>query len=162
VYGHLCVNPTSFGFAHRSELNDLYETDPDRYELSYPSAWNAEWLRVIVTPERFRLLARDLTSHLQTLLSGRTTVANSMKDAVRHYPLAVERTLLDAVKELNFSRVVEDWRRAQREVALDPPAAVTAACRLLETTLKHIIESAPFNMPDDKSIHPLYKEVARG
>jgi hypothetical protein len=68
-------------------------------------------------------------------------------------------TLEERLRTRRMSTVQEELERARTFLGSDPPAAITAACSLLEALFKTIIEDENLQMPGDKSIGPLWKVV---
>lgn len=74
---------------------------------------------------------------------------------------APSRTLGEKLKEFSIKEVEEEFERAFRFVDTDPPAAVTAACAIVESMCKHYIEQEGLELPSKQTVVPLWKVVAR-
>jgi hypothetical protein len=69
------------------------------------------------------------------------------------------RSVDDMIRQRNLTALQKEFDRALANVAMDPPAAVTAACAILEAAFKVIIADAGLPMPSDESILPLWRVV---
>ena len=74
-----------------------------------------------------------------------------------------------ATKSLNavlakreFDALEIEFERAVRLVQEDPPAAVTAACALLEALFRAYLEGTEVPLPDKQTIKPLWAVVQKG
>ena len=65
----------------------------------------------------------------------------------------------DLIRARNVPGIDAEFRRALENVETDPPAALTAACAILEATFRIYIEEKHLTMPPDRSIQPLWKVV---
>src|SRR5207247_2646896 len=72
---------------------------------------------------------------------------------------AASRSLDDLIRERNLAELQKEFDRARVNVELDPPAAITAACAILESTFKVIIADEGLAMPSDLSVLPLWRAV---
>ncbi|NVI98712.1 abortive infection family protein [Myxococcus sp. AM009] len=164
IYGYLLAGEDGITLTYRSTLDDIkyaedYEADARDARIK-PDAWDTKWLRTIATKDRLEELVSSLSEATNALLQGRAATVESVRSAAAG-PTAVAGERLTAIAgELSFGRVKSDFARALRLVAVDPPAATTAACVLLETTLKHIINKLNLETPNDMQIRTLYKPVA--
>jgi hypothetical protein len=70
------------------------------------------------------------------------------------------RALDDFLRDRDLASIEEAFRRAEKNVDADPPAALDAACSIVEACCRVYIEEHPqLSMPSDKSIKHLYKVV---
>lgn len=69
------------------------------------------------------------------------------------------KSLDDYIRNRDLPAISEEFDRALRNVDADPPAAVTAACAIVEATCKVIIADENLPMPSDKSIQPLWRTI---
>jgi len=69
------------------------------------------------------------------------------------------RSLLTILRERDLGALEEEFRRALNTVESDPPAAVTAACAVIESLCKVYIQDNGLQMPSDQSIRPLWRIV---
>jgi hypothetical protein len=74
---------------------------------------------------------------------------------------AVSRTLQDIISARDLSGLQTEFDRIYENLESDPPAAVTAACALLESVFKTYIEENSLEMPSEQSIRPLWKAVRK-
>lgn len=73
---------------------------------------------------------------------------------------APARALEDFLRDKDLDSVDEAFRRAERNVVTDPPAALDAACSIVESCCKvYIEEHDDLRMPNDKSLKPVWKVV---
>jgi hypothetical protein len=69
------------------------------------------------------------------------------------------RSVEDLVRQRNLGEIQKEFDRALANVESDPPAAVTAACAILEALFKVIIADEGLTTPSDLSVLPLWKVV---
>jgi hypothetical protein len=69
------------------------------------------------------------------------------------------RSLEDRIRERNLGELQKEFDRALANVESDPPAAITAACAILEVLFKVIIADEGLTLPSDQSVLPLWREV---
>lgn len=72
------------------------------------------------------------------------------------------KSLERALAERNFEPLNIEFERAVRLLDEDPPAAVTAACSLLEALFKSYLEASHQALPDKQTIKPLWAAVQKG
>jgi hypothetical protein len=69
------------------------------------------------------------------------------------------RTLDEMIRSRDLIGVQHEFERIIGNVEQDPPAAVTAACALLEALFKAHIRDEGLEMPSDQSVLPLWKVI---
>jgi hypothetical protein len=69
------------------------------------------------------------------------------------------RSVEDLIRQGNLPELHKEFDRALANVESDPPAAVTAACAILESLFKVIIADEKLTLPSDHSVLPLWKIV---
>lgn len=69
------------------------------------------------------------------------------------------RSLEELIHACDLPAINAEFDRAYANVATDPPAAVTAACAILEATCRTYIVEEKLTLPADQSLHPLWKVV---
>jgi hypothetical protein len=74
---------------------------------------------------------------------------------------APSRSLAETIRDRDLPAVTGEFDRALATVATDPPAALTAACAILESLCKIYIEDEGLAMPSDQSIKPLWGVVQK-
>lgn len=74
---------------------------------------------------------------------------------------APSRTLGEMLRELSIAEIEEEFDRAGRSVNADPPAAVTAACAIIEAMCKAYIAERGLELPAKQTIKALWQVVAR-
>jgi hypothetical protein len=66
------------------------------------------------------------------------------------------------LKDRDLAGVDKEFERALANVEKDPPAAITAACSILESLFKVYIEdNNAIEMPTDQSLKPLWKTASK-
>lgn len=73
---------------------------------------------------------------------------------------APARTLEAILRERDFAGIQEEFERAVRSIDEDPRSAATAACAIIESMCKVVIEDEGIEMPTDQSIKPLWKAAS--
>lgn len=71
----------------------------------------------------------------------------------------ISKTLEDYLKSGDFSSVEKEFERAVEHISSDPHASITAACSIIEATLKLYIETFNLNMPQKLSVMYLWAVV---
>jgi hypothetical protein len=71
------------------------------------------------------------------------------------------KSLHDVLKERDLTAVDKEFERSLTHVESDPPAAITAACAILESLFKAYIEDNNLEMPNDQSLAPLWKTARK-
>lgn len=74
---------------------------------------------------------------------------------------AAPRTLAVLLRARDIPAVMEEFERAASSIDADPPAALTAACALLESICKTILEEDGVPLPRDQSVLSLWRALAR-
>lgn len=69
--------------------------------------------------------------------------------------------LNDALRKRDFPALDLEFKRALASLESDPPSAVTAACSLLESLFKIILEEKGLPLPTKRSVKPLWQAVQR-
>lgn len=70
------------------------------------------------------------------------------------------RTLRDLVRNRDLTSLNAELERALGSVESDPPAALTAACAIVESACKIYIEDAGLTLPKEQTVTPLWR-IAR-
>jgi hypothetical protein len=161
VYGHLAVGPHGFHLATRKEWDDITEQsiDPDGedlYSIVALEDWPVEWLRLIVGRNLMKQLAECLVTAIRDQLADPRIRATLPQDMLVPAPAVV--TL---ASQLNYPRVVDAWRDAQRELVTNSTSALRAACVLLETVCKHVLSECGQAVPSTPTLPNLYKAAER-
>jgi hypothetical protein len=72
------------------------------------------------------------------------------------------KSLRQVLKDRDLAGVDKEFERAMVNVETDPPAAVTAACSILESLFKVYIEDTDGpEMPSDQSLKPLWRTASK-
>lgn len=71
------------------------------------------------------------------------------------------KSLTQVLKARNLAEVDKEFERSLANVESDPPAAITAACSILESLFKVYIEDNDLEMPTDQSLKPLWKTASK-
>lgn len=74
---------------------------------------------------------------------------------------ATGTTLEDAIRRHEWASVNADYDRAIRQITTDPAAAVTAACAILESVCKVLIEQEQLGLPNKEALTTLWPIVQR-
>lgn len=74
---------------------------------------------------------------------------------------APSKALDEILAQRQIPEVEAEFDRAIHQVGSDPPAAVTAACAILEAFCKVYIEEEQLEIPNDQTLMPLWKVVSR-
>lgn len=70
------------------------------------------------------------------------------------------RSLDDLLRKKDIPEIEVEFRRALESVELDPPAALTAACAILESFCRIYLQEEGLELPSDRSAKPLWNAVA--
>lgn len=71
------------------------------------------------------------------------------------------RTLGQKLRDKSIPELNAEFERAFQSVESDPPAAITAACAILESLCKIYIEDRQLNMPTKQTLQGLWKVVVK-
>lgn len=74
---------------------------------------------------------------------------------------APSKNLAAKLRDLSFEAAEEEFDRAYRSVDADPPAAITAACAIVETLCKQYLVEHAIELPAKQTIQPLWKTVSK-
>lgn len=74
---------------------------------------------------------------------------------------APSRSLAEKLRELSIREIEEEFERAYRTIDSDPPAAVTAACAIVEAFCKTYIAENDLDPPANQSIKPVWGVVSK-
>ena len=74
---------------------------------------------------------------------------------------APSQTLEEILRKRDFAAVEKEFQRALKSVESDPPAAVTAACAIIEALCKVYIEEEKLEMPSKQTVKPLWAVVQK-
>ena len=70
-------------------------------------------------------------------------------------------SLKQLLMERDFSTINQEFTRCLDYIETDPPAAITAACSILESMCKVYIEDNALAVPTNQSVAPLWKVVSK-
>jgi hypothetical protein len=108
--------------------------------------------------------SRDKEADKRRIYSALARYNLSYEPGGRIYGAAVtapSRTLGEKLKELSIVEIEEEFERAHRSVNADPPAAVTAACAILEALCKTYITENKLEPPSKQTIKFLWSVVSK-
>lgn len=71
------------------------------------------------------------------------------------------KTLSEKLREVSIAEIEDEFNRACRSVDADPPAAVTAACAIVEALCKTYISESGLALPSNQTIKPLWTVVSK-
>jgi hypothetical protein len=74
---------------------------------------------------------------------------------------APSRSLGELIRARDLPAIHAEFARAEANITADPPAAVTAACAILEATFRTYIADEGLTLPAEQSIQPLWRTVQR-
>jgi hypothetical protein len=74
---------------------------------------------------------------------------------------APTKSLATLIRDRDMNALEVEFKRAVQSVDSDPPAAVTAACAIVEAFCKVYIEDEQIEMPKEQTIKPLWKIVQK-
>lgn len=74
---------------------------------------------------------------------------------------APSRSLATKLREISIREIEDEFERAHRTVDSDPPAAVTAACAIVEALCKAYISDNQLELPKAPTIKPLWGVVSK-
>lgn len=97
-----------------------------------------------------RIKAALAQNQLSYRLNGYITPAGSTP---------ISKTLEDYFKSGNFSSIEKEFERAVEHIQTDSHASVTAACSIIESTLKFYIEHFSLVIPNKLNVMPLWAVV---
>lgn len=98
-----------------------------------------------------RRINAALAQHqLQYRINGYITQAGSTP---------ISKTLEDFLKSGDFSSIQKEFERAVEHIQTDPHASITAACSIIEATLKFYIEHFDLTAPNKLNVMPLWGVV---
>jgi hypothetical protein len=72
---------------------------------------------------------------------------------------APTRTLRDIMRDRDLAALDAELERALESVSSDPPAALTAACAIIEAACKVYIEDEGLTLPKEQTVAPLWRVV---
>jgi hypothetical protein len=121
-----------------------YLDTPHLYGDDAPDEWTARRTRV-----RDALAKEGLIYQRGGRIFGRTLGEPS-------------RTLEEEIRRRNVPAIEQEFRRAYENVERDPPAAVTAACAILESICKTYLEESNLPVPSKLSLGPLWDAAREG
>jgi hypothetical protein len=113
----------------------------------------------------------DTTFRADEQESGR----NKIRDVLARYGLSYHsggqilgaaaalptKSLTEVLKARDLGEVDKEFERSLAHVESDPPAAIAAACSILESLFKVYIEDNGLELPGDQSLKPLWKTVSK-
>jgi abortive infection Abi-like protein len=161
VYGYLSVGPHGFHLATRTEWDDIAEQslDPEGdplFSVQELENWPVEWLRLIVQSNLMSDLAQSLLTTMRKRLSDPNKAAVLPSEMQQPVP-----NVVSVAAGLKFSKVVDVWREAQRELATNPTGALRTACVLLETVCRHVLHERQSEVPSTLTLPNLYKAAEK-
>lgn len=96
---------------------------------------------------------------IRAVLSAHRLAYRPGGSVVRTDTGSTSRALREIIQSRDLSNMEAEFERIAANLQADPPAAVTAACSLLEALFKGYIEERHLEMPSDQSIKPLWNVV---
>lgn len=74
---------------------------------------------------------------------------------------APSRALAEKLRDISVAEIEVEFERAHRSVDQDPPAALTAACAIVESLCKTYIAENGLSLPSSQTIKPLWTVVSK-
>lgn len=71
------------------------------------------------------------------------------------------RSLAEQLKTKGIDALTQEYERAYKAIESDPPAAITAACAILETVCKTFLEAEGHSVPGKQVLGSLWPETAK-
>ena len=100
----------------------------------------------------------DASAEIDALLPDIEGTLDSLEGTGTALPT---KSLNQVLKDRDLAGVDKELERALANVEKDPPAAITAACSILESLFKVYIEDNSAEMPADQSLKPLWKAASK-
>lgn len=117
-----------------------------------------------------RLICEFMDSDHDSHKEGRTRIENILaQDGLTYshgghlFGSAVStpaRSLDDLLRKMAIPEIEIEFKRALESVECDPPAAITAACSILESFCRIYIQEEGLSLPSDQSAKPLWNAVS--
>ena len=161
-YGHLNFDGTLL-IAYRTTEDDLVEQDDQHgnFHIMDLDRCDPAWLRALAVPSVMDSLATSLIANFETEIAASVRGARSV-EAMANLPLReLEVGIIDVAMKLGYGKVLEQWRKAQAALAVDPPEALTRASQLIETLCKHILDSKKQPVKGAPDIQDLFKAATK-
>lgn len=108
-------------------------------------------------------------SQISTPLSGQARITAALAGSQLTYRTGgqitsagsspIARTLEDYFESNDYSSIENEFKRAAKHIDLDPHAAITAACSIIEAALKFYIETFNLGVPPRMTVGPLWQIV---
>ena len=99
---------------------------------------------------RLRISNALAKSQLSYRMNGHITLSGSTP---------ISKTLEDYLSSGDFSSIEKEFERAVDNIDSDPHASITAACSIIESTLKFYIQKCDLLMPQKLNVIPLWSVV---
>lgn len=168
VYGHFFFSNGELGVAYRSEDDDYAdaqsgELDPygPEYQVSTLDNCSDEWLGNMVARDALTSLLSRLSADLANSIAATQTATQTVRRITENPSFAIAASFEQNARELGFDRILEEWKRAQSEILVNPEDAITHASSLIETLCKHLLEKMSVPVPNNQIVTTLFKETAK-
>lgn len=155
----------------------------DPPDLSHATKWKTWLLQSNDHPDvdRLRILGRLLEEFMEVdqpveTFDERAAARTGVEQVLAKYGLRyrnggrvievaagpASESLREALASRRFQALEVEFERATKLLQEDPPAAVTAACSLLEALFRAFLDSEGTPLPDKQTIKPLWAAVQKG
>ena len=164
-YGYLTFDGTSLLIAYRTTEDDLSGGENGFEPTFHPvdlDKCDPVWLRALAVDKVMDSLAMNLIASFEADIAASVRGVRAV-EAAANLPLReLEVGIVHVATQLGYSRVLEQWQKAQAALAVDAAEAVTRASQLIETLCKHILQSNNLPLPSGTpDIQDLYKAAAK-
>lgn len=117
-------------------------------------------LRKAVAAGNLGELLHNVRNKLSELLLETNHAADLAESCLSNPTLEVGVSFTEVARQINYTNVVQDWNIAVRDITTDPANAITRACSLAESVCKHLLNNLKVELPNEKSIRPLFNTTA--
>ena len=140
----------------------VHQNTVDRtYSLKKLQDCPAQWVRVISQERVIGSLLEKVVTTLEQHRSETTTGIQTLNQTLNSPIRDAEAALETAARQLGYDDVVEEWRRAQASLYIDPRDAITRSSSLIETVCKHVLQTKHLPTPSDQTIQSLLKTTIK-
>jgi len=163
VFGYMFCNADGLSIASAFSGDGLALAPGEdiSYELTSVQKCPLSWLRVICR----RDVIEVFLSKVQDEILKRTDELRSQVTELETLALPPAQSAAvdfrQVAEQLGFGRIAGDWRAAQVKTSTDPETAVRAACTLLESVCKHILDDKREPYAADADLGVLFRSTRR-
>lgn len=162
-YGYLIFDGTLLT-AYRTTEDDISEQDEQHggnFDVMDLDRCPPAWLRALAVPSVMDSLATSLITNFEAEIAASVRGVRSV-EAMANLPLReLEVGIIDVATKLGYGKVLEQWRKAQAALAVDPAEAITRASQLIETLCKHILDAKNQPVKGASDVQDLFKAATK-